>query len=87
SCNIVTKFYHHCLALNQDKADKLILITADTQFRVKDATVEFAGKYVFFSPKITFGVDFSVPDAQDMFIYINGQSIQPSRCWLSLSSY
>ena len=81
SCNIVTKFYNHCLSINYDKADKFILITADTQFRVKDASEDFAGKYVFFSPKITFGVDFSVPDAQDMFIYINGQSIQPSGCF------
>jgi len=78
SCKIITQFYQQCKSLHQDKDDKFILITADTDYRVKDATVEFKNKFVFFSPKITFGVDFSVPDAQDMYIYMNGQSIQPS---------
>ena len=78
SCKIVTQYYLQCKSLYQDKEDKFILITADTDYRVKDATVEFKNKFVFFSPKITFGVDFSVPDAQDMYIYMNGQSIQPS---------
>jgi len=78
SCKIITQFYQQCKSLHQDKEDKFILITADTDYRVKDATVEFKNKFVFFSPKITFGVDFSVPDAQDMYIYMNGQSIQPS---------
>ena len=55
-----------------------IFITADTDYRVRDANTEFRNKFVFFSPKITFGVDFSVPDAQDMYIYMNGQSINPS---------
>ena len=56
----------------------MLLITADTYFRVKDATEDFKDKFVFYSPKITFGVDFSVDVPQDVFIYIAGNSIQPS---------
>ena len=56
----------------------MLLITADTYFRVKDATEDFKGKFVFYSPKITFGVDFSVDVPHDVFIYIAGNSIQPS---------
>ena len=55
-----------------------MLITADTKFRVKDACNDFKDKFVFFSPKITFGVDFSAPVPQDMFIYMAGNSLQPS---------
>jgi hypothetical protein len=54
------------------------LITAETKFRIKDATKDFEGKFVFYSPKITFGVDFSNLVAQDVFIHISGFSIQPS---------
>ena len=35
-------------------------------------------RFVFYSPKITFGVDFSIETPQDVFIYIAGNSIQPS---------
>ena len=31
----------------------------------------------FYSPKITFGIDFSIQEKQDVFIYIRGGSIQP----------
>ena len=35
-------------------------------------------KFVFFSPRITFGVDFTVDTPQDMFIYVRGNSISPA---------
>ena len=67
TCDIVTKFYHRCLDAVTDDAvkAKFMLITADTAIRVKDASKEFEGKFVFFSPTIIFGVDFSVATAQD----------------------
>ena len=55
-----------------------MLITADTKFRVQDASGDFKDKFVFFSPKITFGVDFSAPEPQGMLIYMAGNSLQPS---------
>ena len=80
SCNVVTAFYHHCLehVVDQSLKDKFLLITAETGLRVKDASKEFEGRFVFYSPKITFGVDFSTLVAQDVFIHITGNSIQPS---------
>ena len=57
---------------------KMVLITADTLFRVTDATEDVKDKFVFYSPTVTFGVDFSVDVPQDVFIYIAGNSIQPS---------
>jgi hypothetical protein len=80
SCDVVTKFFHRCVdrLTDQSLKDKFLLITADTDLRIKDASREWRDKFVFFSPKVTFGVDFSVEAAQDMFIYIKGASINPS---------
>jgi hypothetical protein len=80
SCDVVTKFYHRCIDRVTDPSlkGKFLLVTADTTTRIKDASKEFEGKFVFFSPKITFGVDFSVDTPQDMFLYIKGNSINPA---------
>ena len=79
SCTVATAFYHHCLQNTPAELHhKFLLITAETKYRVKDATKDFEGKFVFYSPKITFGVDFSTVDSQDVFIHITGFSIQPS---------
>jgi hypothetical protein len=77
---VVTKFYHRCIDRITDPSlkNKFLLITADTTTRIKNASAEFKDKFVFFSPKITFGVDFSIDVPQDMFIYVKGNSIQPS---------
>ena len=80
SCNVVTRFFHACRDSVSDSAlrEKFLLIAADTSYRVSDATAEFRDRFVFYSPKITFGVDFSIETPQDVFIYIAGNSIQPS---------
>ncbi len=79
SCNVVTAFYHRLEHVAEPSLkDKFLLITADTGIRVKGASKEFEGKFVFYSPNITFGVDFSTLVAQDVFIHITGNSIQPS---------
>ncbi len=80
SCNVATAFYHHCLEHVADQAlrARFLLITAETGTRIKDASEEFKDKFVFYSPKITFGVDFSSLTSQDVFIHITGNSLQPS---------
>ena len=60
-----------------DKA-KYLLITAEDKFKIQDASKQFKNKYVFYSPSITFGVDFSISEHQDVFIYCKGTSILPS---------
>jgi hypothetical protein len=54
---------------------KFILITADSKMKIEDANVEFKDKYVFYSPSITTGVDFSIGEKQNVYIYVNGKSI------------
>ena len=62
SANIATKFYHDCIDSLTDpsRKDRFLLTTADTLHRVNNATEDFKDKFVFYSPKITFGVDFSI---------------------------
>jgi hypothetical protein len=57
------------------KQTKFILITADSKMKIEDANVEFKDKYVFYSPSITTGVDFSIGEKQNVYIYVNGKSI------------
>ena len=68
--------YTECLKYNT--ADKFILITANNQFNILDASEQFANKFVFYSPSIIFGVDFSIDQAQDVFIYNKGRTLDPS---------
>jgi len=56
----------------------MILFTANHKFNITDASEQFRNKYLFFSPAITTAVDFNISDKQDVFIYIKGDTIQPS---------
>ena len=79
SCKVVAHFYHACReGLDEHLKENQLLITADTPYRVTDASEDFKGKFVFCSPTITHGVDFPVDVPQHVFIYIAGNSIQPS---------
>ena len=77
SCSTITKFYNICVEKNKDKADKFILITSETDFVLTDATEQFKDMWVFYSPSILTGVDFSIEEKQDHFIYAKGDSISP----------
>lgn len=76
SCKTITKLYTECLKYNT--ADKFILITANNQFDILDASEQFSNKFVFYSPSIIFGVDFSIDQPQDVFIYNKGRTLDPS---------
>ena len=80
SCKSITGFYNECIkeAKPEQKKD-FILITSETQFNLTNANEQLKNKFVFYSPKIFFGVDFNNIDiAQDVFIYIKGMTISPS---------
>ena len=65
---------------------EFILITQHNKFRITDATEQFRGKFVFYSPSIVYGVDFNNVGAfQDVFIYISGKSIEPSQSFQQAS--
>ena len=76
SCKTITKLYIECLKYNT--ADKFILITANNQFDISDASEQFKNKFVFYSPSIIFGIDFSIDQPQDVFIYNKGRTLDPS---------
>jgi hypothetical protein len=74
-----TEMYNLCCKTFE--ADKLdcILITGASNFQLQNANVQFKQKYVFYSPKITYGIDFNdINYEEDVFIYIKGHTIQPS---------
>ena len=79
SKGVVTTYYNMCRAeVDDETKKKFILITKDTNFNLVDANIQFKDKFVFFSPKITYGVDFNNIDcAQGVFIHIKGGSITP----------
>jgi hypothetical protein len=77
SCTVVTKFYNICVEKNKSKADKFILITSETEFMLTNASEQFKNTWVFYSPSIITGVDFSIEEKQDHFIYAKGESISP----------
>ena len=72
-----TKFYNKCLAKYPDKKDKFLIITADTDVKIKNASEYFKDKFVFYSPKITYGIDSNISNAQNVFIYVKGRTLTP----------
>ena len=79
SKKIATRMYDTCLenAKPEDK-DKFILITSKSGYETKNASSEWNGKFVFYSPSIIYGVDYSVDVKQDVFMFICGKSIPPT---------
>ena len=74
----ITNHFNLCVshAKPEDK-HKYVLITADTNFKLTDATEQFKNCFVFYSPKITYGVDFNIDEKQDVSIYVEGNSLLP----------
>jgi tRNA G26 N,N-dimethylase Trm1 len=54
------------------------LIAGDTPFKLRDANEQFKNKFVFYNPKMTFGVDLTIDETQNVFIYMKGRSLEPS---------
>ena len=79
SCKTITKLYLECLKMSPDEFKvKFMLVTAETKVKINDASDELQDKFVFYSPSITYGVDFQTKEPQDVYNYIKGGSIQPS---------
>ena len=74
----VTKLYNKCLLKYPDIKDNFVLITADTDIRINRASEQFLNKFVFYSPKITYGIDFTINKAQNVYIYIKGRTLDPA---------
>ena len=55
----------------------MILITSETPFNITNANEQFLNKWIFYSPSIVTGVDFSIDTKQNHYIYVKGFSINP----------
>jgi hypothetical protein len=79
AASLATKWYNRCKTeVSEEEHDKFILLTADTNITITDAEKQFKNKYVFYSPKITYGVDFSIDTPQNVYIYQKGDTIMPN---------
>ena len=75
----IHKIYNECKKVATEEQIKyFILITSEEDFILYNANEQFKNKFVFYSPKIIYGVDFNNFEAQDVFIYIKGMTISPS---------
>lgn len=61
-----------------NKLKDMILITDQTNYDLFNANIQFHNKWVFYSPKITYGLDFSNSDNQNVYYFMKGNSIDPS---------
>ena len=82
SATVADKYYCHMKDLYPDKESRMILVTRDTPLP-EDVIAghHFNGKYVFYSPSITTGVDYSTPVPTLQFVHITGKSISPLGCF------
>jgi hypothetical protein len=77
--SLATKWYNRCKSeVPEEEHDKFILLTAEINKPIKDTEQEFKNKYVFYSPKITYGVDFSIDTPQNVYTYQKGDTIMPN---------
>lgn len=77
SCSIVTQ-YHDKLKETAKNPDDMILITSETKVKLTDPSKELEGKQTFTSPSTREGIDLTFKNPMPVFIYINGNSIEPS---------
>jgi hypothetical protein len=77
SCKVVEEIYSAVIdGLDKDLIkDKYILITSNHPFEITNASEQFKDKYVFYSPSIVTGVDITLANCQDVFIYIKGDTL------------
>jgi hypothetical protein len=74
SATIINKLYHECFV--EEKKDQFFIYMDGHKTEIiYDPSVQLLNKFVFATPSIERGLDFSIPNAQDVFIYITGRSI------------
>lgn len=71
---IITDLFNKITSDYVDKS-KFLLITSKTSLKIKNANKEFKNKFVFFSPSIVTGLDFSINESQNQYLYINSLTI------------
>ena len=75
SCKKATYFHNYLKDKFKDLENDFLLITRESGYKPKDSQEEFKNKFVFHSPSIKTGVDFSIDTKQDVFLYFNQKSV------------
>ena len=75
SCEKATYYYNYLKDKFKLIEDKFLLITKESGYKPKDAQIEFKDKFVFHSPSVKTGVDFSIDIKQNVFLYFNQNSV------------
>ena len=69
SAEKITEMYNLCCKEFEKETHNCILITDASNFQLQNANEQFKHKYVFYSPKITYGIDFNdISYEEDVFI-------------------
>lgn len=86
SAKIAEQYYNLCKS-NSSEPENFIIITRNHKFDINNVSDQWKNKFVFYSPSIVYGIDFSIDVKTDVFLYIKGQSIsvpllfqQATRC-------
>jgi hypothetical protein len=78
SKKIVKMYYDICVSqMKENDKQKFVLITRDSGYTPKNVNDEWKNGFVFYSPKIVYGVDFTIDQPEDVFIYIQGNTLSP----------
>jgi hypothetical protein len=75
SCEYIEKLVVILKEKFPEQEQSFLLITKKHDFKLQNASEQFKDKYVFYSPSITTGVDFSISKKQNQFIYVGGNSV------------
>jgi len=71
-------FYNECINKSKEEhKNKYILLTKNSNYKPKNVSEEWKDKFVFYSPKIVYGVDFSINEPEDVFLCITGKTLMP----------
>lgn len=84
SKNNAKSIYDYLIKTNPDRVNDIIIITSDetaSGFRIKNANEQFINKFVIYSPSIVEAVSFSINEHQNVYIWIDGASIDASQCF------
>lgn len=79
ACDIrgeISSIYSNLLVEFPEQKESFILITSETDIKIKDPNTMFENKYVFYSPSITTGVSFALRERkQTQFMYMSNKRL------------
>lgn len=85
SRSIIERLYNNCVDIFKSKKEDFILITSENPMEITNASTQFYKKFVFYSPSVKTGVDFSINEKQEALLYINGNTISSNDMFQQLT--